>query len=215
MHGVILVNGNILKENLIYLRKINGRTQKELARDLNYSDKVISKWERGESIPDVSALNHIAMFFGVTIDELVSAVLSENAAMRRDAIIDYHITKGPSELMKKSIWIALAVYVLMLGSVILWFDWVMFLAVHFGLIIFLIFHQIIVQNIVVMAQYEGHEIRVNHRATKVNLYIDQRLVDEMDNTFAFNCYLSGKIQDKKIKVRISMGIDVKIRMFVE
>ncbi|MDD3957696.1 MAG: helix-turn-helix transcriptional regulator [Candidatus Izemoplasmatales bacterium] len=209
------MNGNILKDNLIYLRKIKGRTQKELARDLNYSDKVISKWERGESIPDVSALNHIAMFFGVTIDELVSAVLSENAAMRRDAIIDYHITKGPSELMKKSIWIALAVYVLMLGSVILWFDWVMFLAVHFGLIIYLIFHQIIVQNIVVMAQYEGHEIRVNHRATKVSLYIDQRLVDEMDNTFAFNCYLSGKIQDKKIKVRISMGIDVKIRMFVE
>ncbi|MFA5289672.1 MAG: helix-turn-helix transcriptional regulator [Candidatus Izemoplasmatales bacterium] len=209
------MNNHILKDNLIYLRKINGRTQKELAKDLNYSDKVISKWERGESIPDVGALNRIATYYSVTIDELVSVVLFEGAPIRRDAMIDYHIIKGPSGLMKKSIWVAFVVYAMLLVAVIVWFDWVMFLAINFGLIIFIIIHQITVQNIVVTAQYDGHEIRVNHRATKVSLYIDQRLVDEMDHTFAFNCYLSGKIQDKKIKVRISMVFDVKIKMFVE
>ena len=37
--------------NLIYYRKASGMTQLELATLLNYSDKAVSKWERGESLP--------------------------------------------------------------------------------------------------------------------------------------------------------------------
>lgn len=43
-------------------------TQAELAERLNYSDKAISKWERGESIPDVLVLKEIADLFSVTVD---------------------------------------------------------------------------------------------------------------------------------------------------
>lgn len=48
-------------------------TQLELAEILNYSDKAISKWERGESIPDVTVLKAIADLFGVTLDYLLEA----------------------------------------------------------------------------------------------------------------------------------------------
>ena len=58
----------IFAQNLIMLRKQMKLTQIELAEKINYSDKAISKWERGESIPDVSVLLNL----GVNIDFLVT-----------------------------------------------------------------------------------------------------------------------------------------------
>ena len=63
---------SIFAQNLIRLRKQIKITQVEFAEKINYSDKAVSKWERGESIPDVAVLKGIATFFGVTIDFLVS-----------------------------------------------------------------------------------------------------------------------------------------------
>lgn len=61
-----------LAKNLISYRKSAKLTQSELAEKLNYSDKAVSKWERGESAPDISVLKEIADFYGVTIDTLIS-----------------------------------------------------------------------------------------------------------------------------------------------
>ena len=58
--------------NLCEYRKYYKLTQAELAAKLNYSDKAVSKWERGESLPDVVTLKNIADFFGVKIDTLLS-----------------------------------------------------------------------------------------------------------------------------------------------
>lgn len=58
-------------KNIIALRQMHGITQLELAERLNYSDKAVSKWERGESTPDISVLVDIAEIFGVTVDYLV------------------------------------------------------------------------------------------------------------------------------------------------
>ena len=55
-------------------------TQIELAEKINYSDKAVSKWERGESIPDVSVLLALAQLFGVSIDFLVTEHKNEEAA---------------------------------------------------------------------------------------------------------------------------------------
>ena len=63
---------NIFAQNLMRLRKQMKITQVEFAEKINYSDKAVSKWERGESIPDVAVLKSIAQFFGVSIDFLVS-----------------------------------------------------------------------------------------------------------------------------------------------
>lgn len=61
----------IIAKNITTLRQGQKMTQIELAEKLNYSDKAVSKWERGESIPDVSVLKQIADLFGVTVDYLL------------------------------------------------------------------------------------------------------------------------------------------------
>ena len=58
---------------------MNHMTQAELGEKLNYSDKTISKWERGESAPDISVLVEIAELFGVTLDSLVKPGSMKNA----------------------------------------------------------------------------------------------------------------------------------------
>ena len=60
----------IVANNLVNLRKEKGLTQGELAEKFNYSDKSVSKWERGEVVPDLATLQNIADFYGVTIDYL-------------------------------------------------------------------------------------------------------------------------------------------------
>ena len=51
--------------NIALYRKNAGLTQAGLAAKLNYSDKAISKWERGESVPDVITLLQLAEQIGV------------------------------------------------------------------------------------------------------------------------------------------------------
>ncbi len=63
---------SLFAQNLIRLRKQMKITQVEFAEKINYSDKAVSKWERGESIPDVAVLKGIADFFGVTIDFMIT-----------------------------------------------------------------------------------------------------------------------------------------------
>ena len=53
------------------LRKEKGLMQKELAEKLYVSDKAVSKWERGLSIPDVAILVPLADILGVTVTELL------------------------------------------------------------------------------------------------------------------------------------------------
>ena len=70
----------IIAKNIATLRQASGLTQLELAEKLNYTDKAISKWERGDSIPDVTVLKLIADLFGVSLDYLLEADHSEKPA---------------------------------------------------------------------------------------------------------------------------------------
>ena len=63
----------IIAKNITALRQSHKMTQIELAEKLNYSDKAVSKWERGESIPDVTVLKTIADLFGVSLDYLLES----------------------------------------------------------------------------------------------------------------------------------------------
>ena len=63
---------SIIASNISALRSANKMTQLTLAEKLCYSDKAISKWERGESVPDISVLKQIADLFGVTVDYLIT-----------------------------------------------------------------------------------------------------------------------------------------------
>lgn len=62
----------IIAKNIQELRIASSLTQAELASRLNYSDKAVSKWERGESVPDVQVLKMIAELFEVTVDYLLT-----------------------------------------------------------------------------------------------------------------------------------------------
>ena len=57
--------------NIAAYRKQAGLTQAGLAEKLNYSDKAVSKWERGESVPDVLTLMVLAEQFGITVNDLL------------------------------------------------------------------------------------------------------------------------------------------------
>ena len=62
----------IVAKNMAALRSAQTMTQAELGEKLNYSDKSISKWERGEAIPDVRVLKEMAQIFHVTVDYLIT-----------------------------------------------------------------------------------------------------------------------------------------------
>ncbi len=68
----------IVAENITALRTAAGMTQAALGEKLNYSDKSVSKWERGESLPDAYVLKNIAELFGVTVDYLLSEHTGED-----------------------------------------------------------------------------------------------------------------------------------------
>ena len=86
----------IIAANIAELRKKNGMTQQDLAAKLNYTDKAISKWERGESIPDVLVLKQISDMYGVTVDYLLTDVHEAPEPVAEEKPIDVTLKKRQS-----------------------------------------------------------------------------------------------------------------------
>lgn len=61
----------LIAENIAYYRRQNGDTQADLAEKLNYSDKSVSKWERGDGTPDIFILSKIADLYGISVQDLL------------------------------------------------------------------------------------------------------------------------------------------------
>ena len=70
------------------LRKSNNMTQKELAQKLNVSDKAVSRWERGESAPDLMLIPVLAENFCITADELLRGEKNRTNATEAKAQTD-------------------------------------------------------------------------------------------------------------------------------
>ena len=81
----------LLAKNLAYYRKASGLTQLELAEKFNYSDKSVSKWERGEGFPDVFVLKSLADFYGISVDDFYSSekkkISSQNHSLTKQIYI--------------------------------------------------------------------------------------------------------------------------------
>ena len=114
----------ISASNIIKLRTGAGLTQAELGEKLNYSDKTISKWERGEAIPDAYVLTQMAEIFGVTVDYLLSShdaweSPEQQAARQEEAGYSVNMIIAISVL---GVWtMALTIFVLLwLFDIILW-----------------------------------------------------------------------------------------------
>ena len=75
-----------LSENLYTLRKSRGYTQVQLGEILNYSDKSVSKWETGESLPNLETLLSLSELYNVSIDELLTTKIESESVIGEEAV---------------------------------------------------------------------------------------------------------------------------------
>ena len=59
-------------DNLVELRKYHALSQEELAEKIGVSRQTLSKYETGESLPDIEKCKALADVFGITVDDLIS-----------------------------------------------------------------------------------------------------------------------------------------------
>lgn len=80
--------------NLTHYRKLLGLTQTQLAEKLNYSDKSISKWERGDGLPDLAVTVQIAEIFGLTVNDMLAEKPRKRLLTTRNKIIITLLSMG-------------------------------------------------------------------------------------------------------------------------
>lgn len=135
---------SIVAKNLTELRLANNMTQLELAEKLNYSDKTISKWERGESSPDITILVELAHLYGVTLDSLVRNGTPEPAPVEVPRENKYN-RRVISYISESVVWIV-AIFAFIITTLITkeaTFQWLYFVyALPVAFIIKLIFNSI-------------------------------------------------------------------------
>lgn len=105
----------ILGSNIAAYRKRQGLTQAGLAEKLNYSDKAVSKWERGESMPDVLTLVQLAELFGVTVNDLLA---DPNQLPEEKGVVVEKMEKAVEKTLKRK---ADKQSILGLSSLLVWF----------------------------------------------------------------------------------------------
>lgn len=101
--------------NISSYRKRAGLTQVGLAERLNYSDKAVSKWERGESVPDVITLMQIADQFEISVNDLL---VDPNALPEETGAVQKAMDKVVQKTLKKK---ANKGIILKLSSLLVWF----------------------------------------------------------------------------------------------
>jgi len=101
--------------NIATYRKSAGLTQAGLAEKLNYSDKAVSKWERGESIPDVVTLIAIAQQLQVSVEDLLA---DPNALPENPGKVEQVMGKVVERALKRK---ANKRIILNLSSILVWF----------------------------------------------------------------------------------------------
>ena len=101
--------------NISAYRKREGWTQAQLAEKLNYSDKAVSKWERGESVPDVLILADLAELYGITVNDLL---VDPNALPEQTGAVQHAMEQVVEKTLKRK---ANKNTILQLSSVLVWF----------------------------------------------------------------------------------------------
>jgi len=105
-----------LGANIVTYRKRSGLTQAKLAERLNYSDKAVSKWERGESMPDVLTLVQLAELFNITVDDLLRD--PDEIPAHDEGIIEHAMEVAVEKTLKRK---ANKRVILWLSSLLVWF----------------------------------------------------------------------------------------------
>lgn len=109
--------------NIAFYRKQAGMTQAGLAEKLNYSDKAVSKWERGESIPDVLTMMQLAAQFEITVNDLLGDV---NALPENPSALEQAMSQVSEKALKRK---ANKNIILGLSTTLVWFVMLLFFVV--------------------------------------------------------------------------------------
>ena len=103
----------MFQENLKTLRKNKGITQEELAARLNVVRQTVSKWEKGQSVPDAEMLSKLAEIFEVPVSQLLGSHIEPDA--QPDALAEQLARINEQLVIKnrraKRIWTAIVVIV--------------------------------------------------------------------------------------------------------
>ncbi len=105
----------LIGKNISAHRKRCGLTQAGLAEKVNYTDKAVSKWERGESLPDVLTLVQLAEQFDITVDDLLR---DPNALPPETTPVQQAMGKVVEKALKRK---ANKRIILALSSILVWF----------------------------------------------------------------------------------------------
>ena len=104
-----------LGANIASFRMQHGLTLAGLAEKLNYSDKAVSKWERGESVPDLITLVQLAELFGVSVNDLLA---DPNRLPEDTGAVVEKMEKAVEKTLKRK---ADKMSILGLSSLLVWF----------------------------------------------------------------------------------------------
>lgn len=202
------MNQKVLQENLINQRIKKGLTQKQLATELNYSDKVISKWERGESIPNVEVLSEIADFYETTIDNLIGRVPRTETTSAEVIKLETIKTENPS-FMGLLFIVPFASFT----GVALIID--LFIPLSFLLLsVALIFYSFILAKASFETQYKGNQIRVKNRAFKVTIHINDEIVLVDKSVLAINPVREVTYNDMIFKFEFKNAAFIYVNIYV-
>jgi transcriptional regulator with XRE-family HTH domain len=198
---------NMISVNIIKYRKANGLTQKQLAEKLNYSDKVISKWERNESLPDIIALSKLAECFNISVDELIGQSVQHEKEQTDKVTLIHH--KKPSEWLIYSIipFIIVWLYQIVHGPMVF-----ALASIIFAMLLFI--YAILISHHGWRAVYLDHEILIINKPSHASLYIDGILVDRHHSFMSAGLSLQGECEDKIIKIYLSYIFKAKCELTV-
>ncbi len=122
----------IISQNLITLRKNKNLKQSDLSNAIGYSDKTISRWENGTSLPDISTLVKLADFYGISVEDLINEnatekYLEKKEKKNQEEIVNFYSLMGLGIL---TIWmVAILVYLGFIMAKHLYFWQIFILAV--------------------------------------------------------------------------------------
>jgi transcriptional regulator with XRE-family HTH domain len=198
-----------LKDKLIALRKAQKLTQKQLSERIHYSDKVISKWERGESYPDIEALKTLALYYNVTIDSLVNHfVLHSRVPNRTFKKLEVKKTQQPHLVFR---WFIIVPFIFLVATILLDQQ---ILPSLFIFVLLLLPNSLIWTQYTFEGQHEDHIIKVSNTTTLSAIYIDDILVESIHGLFHINPIRIFQIDGLLVRVKMNNLLGIKVSMSV-
>lgn len=108
------------KESLVTLRKGRGLNQQDLAEIFNVTTQAVSKWETGDSIPDITTLEKLSSFYGVSINDLLNGNINNESSDKKKEngnIVEVKtVKKSKKHNVFKAVWFSSFIFLLFVTS---------------------------------------------------------------------------------------------------